>query len=133
MCRIMALTVLHVPDSCLDCLICAGLQVQEVLRPPALWIPQVSSLLFGTRNGSRTCLVQTIGRAGTNIGRDRSRQVQEMLRPPALWIPQVPTLPAILWRFISRCFGFFPPTLWSTRGSLTPYSEVLRDQIRPSS
>ena len=25
---------------------------------------------FGKRNGSRTCLVQTFGRAGTNLGRD---------------------------------------------------------------
>ena len=30
-------------------------------------------MFFGKRNGSRTCLVQICGRAGTNLGRDGLR------------------------------------------------------------
>ena len=29
-----------------------------------------ATFVFGKRNGLRTCLVQTFGRAGTNLGRD---------------------------------------------------------------
>ena len=44
-------------------------------RKRRLAVPRWMRLFrFGKRNGSRTCLVGTFGRAGTNLGRDRSRR-----------------------------------------------------------
>ena len=42
-----------------------GLELDSILKPRL-----EGAHYFGKRNGSRTCLVQTFGRAGTNLGRD---------------------------------------------------------------
>jgi len=38
----------------------------------------------GKRNGSRTCLVQIFGRAGTNLGRDASTRASSKPKSPAI-------------------------------------------------
>ena len=69
----------------LDCVICAGSQMlfapnhrgfvcvfcAEFLHSGALMVELHK--VFEKLNGSRTCLVQTLGRAGTNRGRDAGR------------------------------------------------------------
>ena len=44
-------------------------QLPHLPRPPPVRVSNPGSFLGGKRNGSRTCLVQPFGRAGTNIGR----------------------------------------------------------------
>ena len=70
---------LRLVDSCITQLKAQGL---DWFREDVLPTVSTSSFL-GKRNGSRTCLVQTFGRSGTNLGRDG-------LRGPRLVSPGCP-------------------------------------------